>query len=115
MQYGSGKSVDDVVSHLAQRLFDPTPAVRAAVTQVVGAWLLDLCDRYSFHHKLIPLLLTSTMDDMPDIRRQAEALWHDVGMCVLVIRHCGMMLHGNGNGKIPRDYRRENRGYGDQN
>ena len=78
--YGSGKSVDDVVSHLAQRLFDASPAVRAAVTQVVGSWLLDLCDRYSFHHKLIPLLLTSTTDDMPDIRRQADALWHDVGM-----------------------------------
>jgi len=79
VQYGSGKSVDDVVSHLAQRLFDPIPAVRAAVTEVVGSWLLDLCDRYSYHHKLIPLLLTSCTDDMPDIRSQADALWHDVG------------------------------------
>jgi len=79
--YGSGKLVDDVVSHLAQRMFDQTPAVRAAVTQVVGMWLLDLCDRYSFHHKLIPLLLTSVTDEMPDIRSQAESLWHDVGLC----------------------------------
>ena len=82
VQYGSGKLVDDVVSHLAQRMFDPIHAVRAVVTQVVGDWLLNLCDRYSFHHKLIPLLLTSITDEMPDIRSQAEALWHDVGGCI---------------------------------
>jgi dynein assembly factor 5, axonemal len=80
IQYGNGKSVDDVVSHLAQRLFDATPGVRAAVTQIVGKWLLDLLDRYSYHHKLIPLLLTSITDEMPEIRSQADALWHDVGM-----------------------------------
>jgi len=82
VMYGSGKLVDDVVSHLAQRMFDHTPTVRAAVTQIVGSWLLDLCDRYSFHHKLIPLLLSSTVDQMPDIRRDAEALWHDIGLCI---------------------------------
>ena len=79
VQYGSGKLVDDVVSHLAQRMFDPIHTVRSVVTQVVGDWLLNLYDRYSFHHKLIPLLLTSITDEMPDIRSQAEALWHDVG------------------------------------
>ena len=79
MQYGNGKLVDDVVSHLAQRMFDSSHTVRAAVTGVVGQWLLDLYDRYSYHHKLIPLLLTSCTDEMPEIRSQAEALWHDVG------------------------------------
>ena len=78
-QYGNGKSVDDVVSHLAQRLFDQSPTVRSAVTKVVGNWLLDLMDRYSYFHKLIPLLLTSLTDEMPDIRAQADALWNDVG------------------------------------
>ena len=37
--------MDDVVSHLAQRTFDNTPAVRAAVISVVGDWLLNLRDR----------------------------------------------------------------------
>ena len=87
VQYGSGKSVDDVVSHLAQRLFDPVPAVRAAVVQVVGSWLLQLCDRYSFHHKLIPLLLTGVTDEMADIQCQADALWHDVGTRVCSLLH----------------------------
>ncbi|KAJ8319390.1 hypothetical protein KUTeg_004481 [Tegillarca granosa] len=36
IQYGNGKSVDTVVSHLAQRLFDQAPTVRKAVTKVVG-------------------------------------------------------------------------------
>jgi dynein assembly factor 5 len=79
IQYGHGKSVDTVVSHLAQRLFDQVPAVRKAVIQVTGGWLLDLPDRYSFHHKLLPLLLTGITDDQPDIRELADSLWHDVG------------------------------------
>lgn len=45
IQYGTGKSVPDVVPHLAQRLFDGVPNVRAAVTDAVGKWLLDLPDR----------------------------------------------------------------------
>ena len=79
LQYGNGKAVDDTVSHLAQRLFDHSPLVRSAVTKVVGGWLLDLPDRYSYHAKLIPLLLTSITDDIPDIQQEADALWHDVG------------------------------------
>lgn len=79
LQYGNGKNVEDVVSHLAQRLFDQTPSVRAAVIQVVGNWLLDLLDRYSFHPRLIPLLLTGLTDELPDIQQQADSLWHDVG------------------------------------
>lgn len=34
IQYGNSKSVPDIVSHLAQRLFDQAPAVRKAVIQV---------------------------------------------------------------------------------
>ncbi|CAL1545836.1 unnamed protein product [Lymnaea stagnalis] len=80
LQCGNGKAVEDVIPHLAQRFFDSTPGVRKAVTQVVGAWLLDLPDRYSYHHKLIPLLLTSLSDDQIEIRELAEGLWHDAGL-----------------------------------
>ncbi|XP_061079679.1 dynein axonemal assembly factor 5 [Conger conger] len=79
IQYSSGKPVDDVLSHLAQRLFDDSPQVRKAVTAVVGGWLLDLPDRYSFFHKLIPLLLTSLTDEVPEIRLLAEDLWRRTG------------------------------------
>ena len=65
--------------HLAQRLFDQSQAVRMAVTKVIGDWLLNLMDRYSFHHKLIPLLLTSLTDEQPQIVQAAIGFWHDIG------------------------------------
>ena len=33
IQFGSGKNVDDVLSHLAQRLFDDSPQVRSPFGQ----------------------------------------------------------------------------------
>uniref|UniRef100_A0A8B9J8C4 TOG domain-containing protein n=1 Tax=Astyanax mexicanus TaxID=7994 RepID=A0A8B9J8C4_ASTMX len=79
IQYSTGKNVDDVLSHLAQRLFDDSPQVRKAVTAVVGDWLLHLQDRYSYFHKLIPLLLSSLSDDIPEIRNLAVELWGQIG------------------------------------
>ncbi|XP_063446275.1 dynein axonemal assembly factor 5-like [Mytilus trossulus] len=80
IQYGNGKAVDTIVSHFAQRLFDDSPAVRKAVVMVTGHWLLDLPDRYSFHHKLMPLLLTGISDTQPEIQEVADSLWYDVGL-----------------------------------
>uniref|UniRef100_A0A7N8XPP7 Dynein axonemal assembly factor 5 n=1 Tax=Mastacembelus armatus TaxID=205130 RepID=A0A7N8XPP7_9TELE len=79
IQYGTGKNVDDVLSHLAQRLFDDSPQVRKAVTAVVGNWLLHMRDRYSYFHKLIPLLLSSINDEIPEIRLLAADQWKQVG------------------------------------
>lgn len=79
MQYGSSKCMEKVVPHLAQRLFDDSPAVRKAVVKIVGNWLLDLPDRYSFHYKLIPLLLTGLADTQPEIAELADTLWYDTG------------------------------------
>lgn len=79
IQHGSGKNVDDVLSHLAQRLFDESPQVRKAVTAVVGSWLLHMRDRYSYFHKLIPLLLSNITDEIPEIRLLATDLWRQVG------------------------------------
>lgn len=42
--------------------------VRKAVTAVVGEWLLHMRDRYSYFHKLIPLLLSSIDDEITEIR-----------------------------------------------
>ncbi|PWA33847.1 hypothetical protein CCH79_00018724 [Gambusia affinis] len=80
IQHGSGKNVDDVLSHLAQRLFDDSPQVRKAVTAVVGDWLLNMRDRYSYFHKLIPLLLSSISDEIPEIRLLAADLWRQAGL-----------------------------------
>uniref|UniRef100_UPI003AAF52D3 dynein axonemal assembly factor 5 n=1 Tax=Centroberyx gerrardi TaxID=166262 RepID=UPI003AAF52D3 len=79
IQHGTGKNVDDVLSHLAQRLFDDSPQVRKAVTIVVGDWLLHMRDRYSYFHKLLPLLLSSIHDEIPEIRLLAADLWRQTG------------------------------------
>ncbi|XP_074552726.1 dynein axonemal assembly factor 5 [Halichoeres trimaculatus] len=79
IQHSTGKNVDDVLSHFAQRLFDDSPQVRKAVTVVVGDWLLHMRDRYSYFHKLIPLLLSNTTDEIPEIRLLAADLWKQVG------------------------------------
>lgn len=80
MLHGNNKQVGDCVPHLAQRLFDQASIVRSAVIKLSGTWLLDLPDRYSFHHRLIPLLLTGLVDEANEIRDLAESLWWDVGV-----------------------------------
>ncbi|KFU93899.1 HEAT repeat-containing protein 2, partial [Chaetura pelagica] len=80
IQFGNGKSVDDVLSHLAQRLFDEIPKVRQAVTTVIGEWLLHLRDRYSYFHKLIPLLLGSFTDEIPENTKLAWTYWEKIGL-----------------------------------
>ncbi|XP_030315959.1 dynein assembly factor 5, axonemal isoform X1 [Calypte anna] len=80
IQFGNGKSVDDVLSHLAQRLFDEIPKVRHAVTTVIGDWLLHLRDRYSYFHKLIPLLLGSFTDEIPENTKLAWTYWEKIGL-----------------------------------
>ena len=80
VMHGNNKSVTEVIPHLAQRLFDQAPAVRTAVIQLVGTWLLNLPDRYSFFNKLIPLLLTGYVDEAVEIKELANDLWWDVGI-----------------------------------
>lgn len=83
IRYGNNKSVEDSVSPLAQRFFDHTSTVRLAVINVVGIWMLELRDRYSYFHMMLPLLLTGYTDEIEEIRETTDSLWWDVGMIVL--------------------------------
>ena len=58
MRYGNNKSVSDVVVPLAERLFDQSPVVRLAVTKVIGDWMINLPDRYSYFSRMLPVMLT---------------------------------------------------------
>ncbi|XP_075244833.1 dynein axonemal assembly factor 5-like [Convolutriloba macropyga] len=79
IRYGNNKSVEDVISHFAQRVFDPIPAVRLALTNVMGDWLLNLPDRYSFWHRMIPLLLSAVDDPQNEVASAAIDFWWKVG------------------------------------
>lgn len=45
----------------AQKSMDHSPTVRRALYTAVGAWLVELKDRYSFWHKLLTLMLNGTV------------------------------------------------------
>lgn len=77
---GNNKSVDTCLPHLAQRIFDGATIVRTAVIKLCGTWLLDLPDRYSFWHKVMPLLLSGFSDETIEIKELTESLWWDIGI-----------------------------------
>lgn len=78
--HSQGKLVENVIAPLTQRLFDSSSAVRRAVIELVGSWLLDLPDRYSYQTKLLPLLLSGFIDESDEIRMVATKLWHHIGL-----------------------------------
>ncbi|XP_063717180.1 dynein axonemal assembly factor 5-like [Symsagittifera roscoffensis] len=79
IRFGNNKSVEDVISHFAQRIFDPIPAVRLALTNVMGDWMLNLPDRYSFWHRMIPLLLSAVDDSHIEVANAAVDFWRRAG------------------------------------
>ncbi|CAG9815936.1 unnamed protein product [Phaedon cochleariae] len=80
VMHSSYKGLDETVGPLAERLFDQIPAVRRAVGKVAGRWLLEYRDRYSFFHKILPLLLTGLNDEVLETRMEAAEIWEKVGM-----------------------------------
>ncbi|XP_075973416.1 dynein axonemal assembly factor 5 [Anticarsia gemmatalis] len=80
VQAGNAKCFELSISPMAEKLFDENAQVRLQVTLEVGNWMLSYRDRYSFWHRMIPLLLTSLSDVMSDIRDTASSLWTDIGL-----------------------------------
>ncbi|XP_023244621.1 dynein assembly factor 5, axonemal-like [Centruroides sculpturatus] len=79
IQYGNNKSIEDVRASLAQQLLSESSSVRLAITTIIGKWLCELHDRYSYFTKLIPIFLTSLTDEVPEIREEAQSLWEKAG------------------------------------
>lgn len=79
VMHSSYRGLDEVVGPLAERLFDQIPIVRRFVAQVAARWLLEYRDRYSFFHKILPLLITGLNDEIEETRVEAAHLWAKVG------------------------------------
>ncbi|XP_050345777.1 dynein axonemal assembly factor 5 isoform X2 [Nymphalis io] len=77
---GNVKCFELSITPLAEKLFDENTQVRLQVTMEVGNWMVSYKDRYSFWHRMIPLLLTSLSDVMTVIRETASKLWNDIGL-----------------------------------
>ncbi|VEN39068.1 unnamed protein product, partial [Callosobruchus maculatus] len=80
IMHSTYKGLDEVVTPLAEKLFDQIPVVRRAVGQVAARWMLEYRDRYSFFHKTLPLLLTGLNDEVEETRMEAACLWEKVGL-----------------------------------
>ncbi|XP_050597968.1 dynein axonemal assembly factor 5 isoform X1 [Bombus affinis] len=79
IQYGNSKSIEEVATPMAERLFDQNGLVRKAVIEVAGYWHLNLKDRYNWWHKILPLLLTGLHDELEEIRQKAGNFWDAAG------------------------------------
>nr|ANG83464.1 HEAT repeat-containing protein [Biston betularia] len=77
---GNAKCFELSITPMAEKLFDENTQVRLQVTHEVGNWMLNYRDRYSFWHRMIPLLLTSLSDVMDEIRKIADKFWTDIGL-----------------------------------
>ena len=71
--------LDDSVEALRTLTYDKASIVRQTVYAVARRWLMELIDRYSYGHKVLPLLLAGMTDDMPDLRQAAFTAMEDVG------------------------------------
>ena len=82
MQFGgnnAGKRLEECMFPLAQRTFDQIPAVRLCLYQILGGWLLDLLDRYSYWYRLLPLFLSGLSDELSEVREMVSSLYEDIG------------------------------------
>ncbi|KAJ8727930.1 hypothetical protein PYW08_016315 [Mythimna loreyi] len=77
---GNAKCFELSISPMAEKLFDENTQVRMQVTLEVGNWMLSYRDRYSFWHRMLPLLLTSLSDVMEEVRNTATTFWNDIGL-----------------------------------
>ncbi|XP_013169550.1 PREDICTED: dynein assembly factor 5, axonemal [Papilio xuthus] len=77
---GNAKCFELSITPMAEKLFDENTQVRMQVTLEVGNWMMKYKDRYSFWHRMIPLMLTSLSDVMADIRTTAIKLWSEIGL-----------------------------------
>ncbi|XP_060523147.1 dynein axonemal assembly factor 5 isoform X2 [Cylas formicarius] len=80
IMHSSYNGIDQVVVPMAEKLFDQIPIVRQTVAQEAARWLLQQRDRYSFFHKMLPLLLTGLNDEVESTRIEAHKLWEMVGL-----------------------------------
>ncbi|CAL4065617.1 unnamed protein product, partial [Meganyctiphanes norvegica] len=76
--YGDTSVIKEVSGQLAQRMMD-VPQVRLVVVTLGGVLLTKMQDRYSYWHRLLPILLSGLKDDDEEVKNKAMELWSEVG------------------------------------
>eukprot|EP01147_Barroeca_monosierra_P003460 gene3460-6095_t len=64
---GSSKMLEEFYTFMAQRTMDHNPTVRKSVYVIAARWLLNYKERYSYWHKIIPILLIGETDEVSEL------------------------------------------------
>ena len=55
--------------------------------------MLELRDRYSYFHMMLPLLLTGYTDEIEEIRETTDSLWWDIGKISNLIKEFSIAFY----------------------
>ncbi|XP_041766338.1 dynein assembly factor 5, axonemal [Anopheles merus] len=75
----NGDCVSEIIMAVSPLLMDDVPFVRRACGRVGCLMLQKLRDRYSFFHRILPLVLNCLCDDTVQVREDIEAGWKQAG------------------------------------
>ncbi|EGD79070.1 hypothetical protein PTSG_02038 [Salpingoeca rosetta] len=79
VQFGSSDMLEDFRTSLAQKTMDHNPNVRKSLYVIAGRWLQQYKERYSYWHKIIPILLSGETDDVQEIQTLARDEFRKAG------------------------------------
>ncbi|XP_052888174.1 dynein axonemal assembly factor 5 [Anopheles moucheti] len=75
----NGDRISEIIMALSPLLMDDVPFVRRACGRVGCLMLEKLRDRYSFFHRILPLVLNCLCDETVEVREDIESGWKKAG------------------------------------
>uniref|UniRef100_A0A182PE14 TOG domain-containing protein n=1 Tax=Anopheles epiroticus TaxID=199890 RepID=A0A182PE14_9DIPT len=75
----NGDRVSEIIMAVSPLLMDDVPFVRRACGRVGCLMLQKLRDRYSFFHRILPLVLNCLSDETVEVREDIEVGWKKAG------------------------------------
>uniref|UniRef100_A0A182QZ15 TOG domain-containing protein n=1 Tax=Anopheles farauti TaxID=69004 RepID=A0A182QZ15_9DIPT len=75
----NGDRVSEIIMAVSPLLMDDVPFVRRACGRVGCLMLHKLRDRYSFFHRILPLVLNCLSDDTAEVREDIAKRWQEAG------------------------------------
>ncbi|XP_052867817.1 dynein axonemal assembly factor 5 [Anopheles cruzii] len=75
----NGDRISEIIMAVSPLLMDDVPFVRRACGRVGCLMLQKLRDRYSFFHRILPLVLNCLSDDTQEVRDDVHSRWKEAG------------------------------------
>ncbi|XP_058130428.1 dynein axonemal assembly factor 5 [Anopheles ziemanni] len=75
----NGDRISEIIMAISPLLMDDVPFVRRACGRAGCLMLLKLRDRYSFFHRILPLVLNCLTDGTAEVREDIEFRWKEAG------------------------------------